>query len=115
MITIYHKSSCSTSIKVLNILKASGKKYKVIEYINTPPNAEELKVVLEKLGISAEALIRKKEPLFKEKYGHKKLNEKLCIQIMVDNPNLIERPILIKRTRAIIGRPIEAAEKFIFS
>ncbi len=113
MITIYHKSSCSTSIRVLNLLKESGKKYKIIEYIKTPPSADELTALIEKLGISAEMLIRKKEPVFKEKYGHKKLNEKLCIQIMVDNPNLIERPILIKRTRAIIGRPIEAAEKFI--
>ena len=113
MITIYHKSNCSTSIKVLNVLKESGKKYKIVEYIKTPPNAEELALIIEKLGIPAEALIRKKEPVFKENYGHKKLNEALCIKLMVEHPNLIERPILIKRTRAIIGRPIEAAEKFI--
>jgi arsenate reductase len=113
MITIYHKSNCSTSIKVLNVLKESGKKYKIVEYIKTPPNAEELASIIEKLGIPAEALIRKKEPVFKENYSHKKLNEALCIKLMVEHPNLIERPILIKRTRAIIGRPIEAAEKFI--
>jgi arsenate reductase len=65
MITIYHKSNCSTSIKVLNVLKESGKKYKVVEYIKTPPNAEELASIIEKLGIPAEALIRKKEPVFK--------------------------------------------------
>jgi arsenate reductase len=47
------------------------------------------------------------------KRGRMKLNEKLCIQMMVENPVLIERPILIKRTRAIIGRPIEIVEKFI--
>jgi arsenate reductase len=113
MITIYHKSNCLTSIKVLDLLKNSGKKYKIIEYIKTPPNAEELSSIIEKLGIPAEELLRKKEPIFKEKYSHKKLNEKLCIQMMVENPVLIERPILIKRTRAIIGRPIEIVEKFI--
>jgi arsenate reductase len=113
MITIYHKSNCSTSIKVLNLLKASGKKYKIIEYINTPPNATELASIIEKLGISAESLLRKKEPIFKEKFAHKKMSEKLCIQMMVDYPVLIERPILIKRTHGIIGRPIESVEKFL--
>jgi arsenate reductase len=113
MITIYHKSNCSTSIKVLELLKNSGKKYKIIEYIKTPPNAEELSSLIEKLGIPAEDLLRKEEPLFKEKYANKELNEKLCIQMMVDNPVLIERPILIKRTRAIIGRPIEIVARFL--
>lgn len=113
MITIYHKSNCSTSIKVLNLLKESGKKYRIIEYINTPPNFEELTSIIEKLGITAEALLRKKEPIFKENFATKKLTEKLCIQMMVDYPILIERPILIKRTRGIIGRPIEKVEKFI--
>lgn len=113
MITIYHKSNCSTSIKVLNLLKASGKKYKIIEYIKTPPDLEELTSIIAKLGIPAENLLRKKEAIFKEKYAKKKLNEKQCIAIMIENPVLIERPILVKRTRAIIGRPIEAAEEFI--
>jgi arsenate reductase len=113
MITIYHKSNCSTSIKVLDLLKKSGKKYKIIEYIKTPPNAEELSLIIEKLGIPAENLIRKKESIFKEKYANKKLSEKLCIQMMLDYPILFERPILIKRTRAIIGRPIENVEKFL--
>jgi arsenate reductase len=95
------------------MLKASSKKYKIVEYIHKPPSKEELKAIIDKLGIDAEALIRKKEPLFNEKYAHKKLNEKQCIDLMVENPVLIQRPILIKRTKAIIGRPIEIVEKFI--
>jgi arsenate reductase len=113
MITIYHKSNCSTSIQVLNLLKASGKKFKIIEYIKTPLNTEELTLLLEKLGITAEALLRKKEPIFKEKYAHKNLTEKLCIAMMVEHPILIERPILVKRTRAIVGRPLEAVVTFL--
>lgn len=113
MITIYHKSNCSTSIQVLNLIKASGKKYKIIEYIKTPPSVIELTAILEKLGIPAEDLIRKKEPLFKEKYASKKLSEQQCIALLVENPILIERPILIKRTRAIVGRPIESVIKFL--
>lgn len=113
MITIYHKSNCSTSIKVLDVLKKSGKKFKIIEYIKTPPTAEELTAIVEKLGIPAEALVRKKEAIFKDNYAQKKLSEKQCIALMVKHPVLIERPILIKRTRAIIGRPIEAVESFL--
>jgi len=113
MITIYHKSNCSTSIQVLNLLKASGKKFKIIEYIKTPLNAEEITALLVKLGIPAEALLRKKEPIFKEKYAHKKLSEKLCIAMLVEHPVLMERPLLVKRTRAIVGRPIEAVKSFL--
>lgn len=113
MITIYHKSNCSTSLEVLSVLKKSGKKYKIVEYLKTPPDVEELKLILEKLGISAEELIRKKEPLFKENYASKKLSEADCIQLMVAHPVLIERPILVKRTKAIIGRPIEIVAKWI--
>lgn len=113
MITIYHKSNCSTSIAVLNILKNSGKKYKIIEYLKTPPDEQELCSIIEKLGIKAEALLRKKEPLFKEKYAHKKLTEKLCIKIMLEHPVLIERPILVKRKHAIIGRPVEIVASWL--
>ena len=113
MITIYHKSNCSTSLEVLSILKKSGKKYKIIEYLKTPPGAEELRSLIEKLGITAEELLRKKEPVFKENYASKKLSEADCIQLMVEHPVLIERPILVKRTRAIIGRPVEIVAKWI--
>ena len=113
MITIYHKSNCSTSIQVLDILKQSGKKYKIVEYIKNPPSVEELTSIVQKLGISAEQLIRKKEPLFKEKYAHKKLTAQQFIEILAENPGLIERPILIKRTRAIIGRPIDIVANWI--
>ena len=113
MITIYHKSNCSTSIKVLDILKQSGKKYKIVEYIKNPPSVEELTAIVQKLGISAEQLIRKKEPLFKEKYAQKKLTTQQFIEILAENPGLIERPILIKRTRAIIGRPIDIVANWI--
>jgi len=113
MITIYHKSNCSTSIKVLDILKQSGKKYKIVEYIKNPPSVEELTAIVQKLGISAEQLIRKKEPVFKEKYAQKKLTAQQFIEILAENPGLIERPILIKRTRAIIGRPIDIVANWI--
>jgi arsenate reductase len=115
MITIYHKSSCSTSNKVLGMLKESKKKYKVIEYIKTPLNAEEIKQLLVKLGLPAEAIIRKKEVLYKEQYAHKKLTEEACIQMLVEHPNLIERPILVKRSKGIIGRPPEKALEWINS
>lgn len=113
MITILHKSNCSTSIKVLNLLKASGKKYVIRDYINEPLNELELTVLLEKLKINAEDLIRKKEDIFKNNYQSKSYDNAKWIKILASNPILIERPILIKRTTAIIARPYEAAEKYL--
>jgi arsenate reductase len=68
MITIYHKAGCSTSNKVLAMLKESGKKFKVVEYIKTPLSGDELKNLLIKLSNPAEELIRKKEAEFKPRF-----------------------------------------------
>lgn len=79
----------------------------VFLYAVTPPNEAEIKAVLKKLGISAEELIRKKENIYKEKFEGKKMNEEKWIKAMVKYPILIERPIIIKGNKAVIGRPIE--------
>ena len=113
MITIYHKSSCSTSTKVLNMLKDSGKKYKIVEYIKTPLTEVQLTQLLAKLNLPAESIVRKKELVFKEQFSQKQYSEKEWIKILSENPNLMERPILEKRTKAIVGRPPEIVEKWI--
>jgi arsenate reductase len=72
-----------------------------------------LESLLDKLQLPAEALIRTKEPVWTEKFSKKKLSREQLIQAMVDHPILMQRPILVKRTRAIIGRPPELAAKWI--
>ncbi len=104
---IYHNPSCSKSRQCLALLKEKGYQPQVIAYLKDSPSFEELELLLDQLGIKAEDLIRKKEAIFKENFKGKKLSEKEWVQVLVDNPRLIERPIVVKENRAAIGRPIE--------
>ncbi|MCC6253021.1 MAG: arsenate reductase (glutaredoxin) [Bacteroidia bacterium] len=113
MITIFHKNTCSTSRKVLDILKNSEKEYKIIEYMKTPPTADDIRSLVKKLNIPAEKLVRKKETLYKEKYADKNLTEEQYIEIMAQHPELIERPILVKGNKAVIGRPVEIVAEWL--
>ncbi|MBL0049155.1 MAG: arsenate reductase (glutaredoxin) [Bacteroidetes bacterium] len=113
MLTIYHKTNCQTSISVLNLIKGSGKKYKIKLYLEQPLNLEELEKLLLLLQLPPEALVRKKEKIFQEKYAHKKLTGSDWLKLIAKHPILMERPILVKGKKAIIGRPIEQAAAFI--
>ena len=106
-ITIWHKTTCSKSCEVMNVLKEKKIVPEVFLYVETPPSAEEIVAVLKKLGIKAEELIRKKEKIYKEKFEGKKMTEEKWIKAMVKYPILIERPIVIKGNKAVIGRPTE--------
>lgn len=103
-IRIYHNPRCGKSRTALEFLKQLGQDVEVIEYLKTPPTEMELKVLLQQMGLKAEALIRKKEALYKEKFAGKKLTEEQWIRVLVENPLLIERPIIVKDGRAVIGR-----------
>jgi len=105
--SIYHNPRCTKSRQALALLEKKGKKIQVIEYLNTPPSEKDLKTILKKLNISAFDLVRMKEPLYKEKYKSKKLSESQWIAILAKNPILIERPIIVKGNKAVIGRPTE--------
>jgi arsenate reductase len=107
MIKIYHNTKCSTSRKAMDILKDQGVKFETIEYLKTPPTEKEIKALLKMLGTNAEDIVRKKESLFKEKFAGKKLTEEQWIKILSENPVLIERPIIVKGNKAVIGRPLE--------
>jgi len=78
-----------------------------MEYLKTPPSQKEIKDLLKMLKMKAEDVVRKSEPLFKEKFASKKLSEVQWIKVLADNPVLIERPIIIKGNKAVIGRPPE--------
>lgn len=104
---IYHNNNCSKSCSVLDIIKQNGIQPEVKEYINEPPTHIELQELLKLLGLTPLELIRQKEPLFQEKFLNKRFTDAQWIDIMVQNPILIERPIVISGSKAVIARPIE--------
>jgi arsenate reductase (glutaredoxin) len=113
MIQIYHNPRCGKSRNCLLVLQQSNKDIEIINYINTPPTAIELTLLLKKLNISPIELVRQKEKIWIENYKEKKLSDNQIIKAMIDNPILIERPIVIKGDKAIIGRDLEKVIPFI--
>ena len=105
---IFYNPKCSKSRQTLELLKDRGIKTKIVEYIKNPPNFNELDRILKMLDLHPKELMRQKEPTYKKlKLGQDVLDRSTLIQIMVENPILIERPIVISSNKAAIGRPPE--------
>ena len=104
---IYHNPRCSKSRDSFNLLSEKGIEFETIEYLKTPLTKEDLTGLLVKLSIPAKDLIRKGEKDFKENFKGKELSEKQWVEAMLEYPKLIERPIVVKGDKAVIGRPIE--------
>jgi len=113
MITIYHNPRCQKSRQTLNLIEESGKKHEIVLYLNDIPTQKKLKELLKLLGLKAEQLVRKGEPIYKEKYKGQSLTEAAWVKAMVENPKLIERPIVVKGKKAIIGRPPELVKTLL--
>jgi arsenate reductase len=106
--TIYHNPRCTKSRQTLSLLEEQGLKPEVILYLESPPDPKTLKAILKKLGLSARELLRKGEDEYKHlKLDNPALTETQLIDAMCTNPKLIERPIVVKGNRAVIGRPPE--------
>jgi arsenate reductase len=105
VIEIYHNPRCTKSRATLALLQERGLTPTVIEYLQTPPTAAQLRTVVRRLGIKPEALVRRGEDLFKSLYAGKSLSDAQWIDAMAQHPILIERPIVIVGERAAIGRP----------
>lgn len=108
---IYHNPRCRKSRETLEMIREKGIEVEVVEYLKQPMTEFELKHVLDKLNIGAEQLIRKGENLYKEKYKGKNLSESQWIKAMAENPVLMERPIVVKENKAVLGRPPENVKK----
>jgi len=106
-VTIWHNPRCGKSRDAANLLEEKGIDAEVVKYLDTPPSKEELKAVLKMLGISARELMRTKEDIYKELNLKEEMNEEKLIEAMVENPKLIERPVVIKDGKAAIGRPLQ--------
>jgi len=107
-VKIYHNPRCSKSRQTLELLRAQGIEPEVIEYLKTPPSAAELNDILVKLGMEPRDLMRKKEDEYKAAgLDDESLDRQALINGMINNPILIERPIVIANGKAAIGRPPE--------
>ncbi|MHC2992544.1 arsenate reductase [Pontibacter sp. HJ8] len=107
MVKIYHNRMCSKSRQTLELLHTAGQEVEVVEYLKDTPTAAELKQVLTKLNMKPEQLLRKGEKVYKEQFAGKSHTDEEWIRIMVENPSLIERPIVVNGDKAVIGRPPE--------
>jgi len=104
---IYHNPRCSKSRQGLTILEESNLKFETIKYLEVPISENELEEIIKLLGILPIELVRKNEAIWKENYKGKNLTDNEIIAAMVQNPKLIERPIVINNGKAVIGRPPE--------
>ena len=107
MIQILHNPRCRKSREGLAIVEASGQPYEVIKYLEEPLTNLQLKTIIDQLQIEPLALVRTNESIWKENYKRKVLSDEAIIDAMVKHPKLIERPIVIKNNKAVVGRPPE--------
>ncbi|MBT3272290.1 MAG: arsenate reductase (glutaredoxin) [Spirochaetales bacterium] len=113
-ILIYHNPKCSKSREALNILNESGEETEVIEYLKTPPDASAIEKILDMLGCDPLDIMRTKEADFRELGLHEDgVTREQLIEAMVARPILIERPIVVKDNRVVLGRPPEKVRELL--
>lgn len=105
-VTIYHNPRCSKSRQTLELLRANGVEPAVVEYLKTPPSADELTRILAALGKRPAELLRSKEAA--EAGVGRDLDDEALVAAMVAHPAVIERPIVVKGDKARVGRPPES-------
>ena len=113
MIQVYHNPRCGKSRSCLAFLDESKQDYEIIAYLTDTPSFEDLKSLLKKLNIHPIDLVRIKEKIWIENYKGKSLTDEEIIQAMADHPILIERPIVVKDGKAIIGRDLDLLASFL--
>ncbi|XOV87452.1 MAG: arsenate reductase (glutaredoxin) [Pseudomonadota bacterium] len=107
-VTIYHNPACSKSRQSLALIQEQGITPEVIRYLEQPPSAQTLKRLLQMLGMSPRALLRKGEDAYKARgLADDSLTDEAIVEAMVAEPKLIERPIVVRGDRAVLGRPPE--------
>ena len=113
-IVIYQKPTCTTCRQVHAALKESGVDFDAVDYYLDPIPAAKLKELLRKMGMKPRELLRTKEAVYKElKLAERELSDNELIDLMVEHPDLIQRPIVEKGTRAILARPPERLKEIL--
>lgn len=106
-VQILYNPRCSKCREALDLLEGENCEIEIKEYLKESLTKKELKEILAKLGVKAFDIVRKKEELFLKKFKNKKFTNEEWIQILLENPTLIERPIVIDGYKAVVGRPPE--------
>jgi arsenate reductase len=114
-VTIYHNPRCSKSRSALVLLQERGIDTVVVEYLKTPPTKDELRAILKKLGMKPGQIVRTGEDVYKQKFAGKTLTDEQWLDALAKNPILIERPMVVKGDKAVLGRPSENVLKLIAS
>ena len=107
-IKVYQKPTCSKCRATIGLLKEEGVDFETVNYYETPIDAAELRSLIDKLQISARDLLRKDEQVYRDlKLGQRELSDDELIRLMIENPDLIQRPIVVRGNKAVLCRPPE--------
>lgn len=115
LITIWHNPGCSKSREALSILEENGCEKDVVHYLETSPNKDQIITALSMLGMNPRELMRTKEDIYEELNLKEETDYDKLVDAMVENPKLIERPVIFKDGKAIIGRPTSIIASFLNS
>jgi len=110
---IYHNPRCSKSRQTLKLINEANQEVEVVKYLETPPTEDELREVFDKLNLPIEYLIRKGEEIYKTEFKGRELSDDEWIKALVQHPKMLERPIVVKDDKAILGRPPENVFKLL--
>ena len=114
-ITIWHNPSCSKSREAMSILEENNCEAEVVRYLDSTPDETQIRAVIDMLGITPRELMRTKEDKYQELKLQNEFRDSVLILAMAENPKIIERPVIIKGNRAIIGRPTGKIAEFLNS
>ncbi|MBN2348515.1 MAG: arsenate reductase (glutaredoxin) [Bacteroidales bacterium] len=107
MLTIYHNPKCRKSRAGLDYLKTKNVEFTVVEYIKEGISIKDLKEILLRLNKKAEDIVRTHEEMYKKELKNKKFTQEEWLKILVDNPKLIQRPLVVGKHKAVLAQPPE--------
>lgn len=113
-IKVYQKPTCTKCRQTIGILRDRGADFETINYYEQPLTADELRGLIERLGIAPQDLLRKGEQIYRDlKIAQRDLSDDELIELMVENPDLMQRPIVVRGGKAVLGRPPESVEDLL--
>lgn len=112
MLKIFHNPRCKKSREGLNYLKTKTQEFQIREYLKDPIKEEELREILLKMNTGPSKLVRTQEEIFKKELKGKKFNDDEWIKIIIQNPKLLQRPVVVGKHKAVLAQPPEKIDVF---